>query len=229
MKIVMIHGQSHKGSTYHVAHDLASKIGGETEEFFLPRDFGEFCLGCATCILETEKKCPHFDKLYPITKAIDSADVIVLASPVYVMHATGSMKAFLDHFGYRWMAHRPEKAMFSKQGVCIATAAGAGMKSAIKDMADSLLFWGVARIYKYGKAVAATNWQEVSEKKKKNIDKALFSVAKKIRKNFGKEKPGIKTKCIFNVIRLMQKKGWNKADRNYWQKRGWLDKNRPWK
>ena len=26
MKIVIIHGQSHKGSTYHIAHMLAEKI-----------------------------------------------------------------------------------------------------------------------------------------------------------------------------------------------------------
>ena len=43
MKIVIIHGQSHKGSTYHIAHILAEKISGDIKEFFLPRDFGEFC------------------------------------------------------------------------------------------------------------------------------------------------------------------------------------------
>lgn len=36
----------------------------------------------------------------------------------------GSMKAFLDHYGYRWMVHRPEEKMFRKQAVCISTAAG---------------------------------------------------------------------------------------------------------
>ena len=55
----------------------------------------------------------------PVTNAMDEADVIILASPVYVYHATGAMKAFLDHYGYRWMVHRPEESMFKKQGVCI--------------------------------------------------------------------------------------------------------------
>ena len=41
MEIVMIHGQSHKGSTYHIARNLALKIGGDIKEFFLPRDFEE--------------------------------------------------------------------------------------------------------------------------------------------------------------------------------------------
>ena len=44
MKIVLIHGQSHKGSTYNIARMLADKLGGEIEEFFLPRDFDQFVL-----------------------------------------------------------------------------------------------------------------------------------------------------------------------------------------
>ena len=99
MKIVIIHGQSHKGSTYHVAHELAEKTGGEITEFFLPRDFGEFCTGCNACFYGSEADCPHAGKLAPITAAMDAADVIILASPVYVFHATGAMKVFLDHCG----------------------------------------------------------------------------------------------------------------------------------
>ena len=149
MKPVIIHGKSHKGSTYHIAHQLAEKIGGEIREFFLPKDFGEFCVGCTMCFIESERKCPHFKALEPITNAIDAADVIILASPVYVFHVSGAMKSFLDHYGYRWMVHSPEESMFKKQGVCICTAAGGGLKSTNKDMYDSLFFWGVEKIYKY--------------------------------------------------------------------------------
>ena len=49
MKTVIIHGQSHKGNTYTIAHELGEKIGGELKEFFLPRDFDEPCRGCWTC------------------------------------------------------------------------------------------------------------------------------------------------------------------------------------
>ena len=38
MKILIIHGQSHEGSTCMVARELANKVGGEISEFFLPRD-----------------------------------------------------------------------------------------------------------------------------------------------------------------------------------------------
>ena len=126
MKVTIIHGQSHKGSTYHISKILADKIGGEVKEFFLPRDFGEFCIGCTQCFRKSETLCPHYEKINPLTEALDEADVLIFESPVYVYHVTGSMKAFLDHYGYRWMLHRPEESMFHKQAVCISTAAGAG-------------------------------------------------------------------------------------------------------
>ena len=62
-----------------------------------------------------------------------------------------------------------KESMFKKQGVCISTAAGAGMKSTNKDMMDSLFFWGVAKRYKYGVGVAAVDWNGVSEKKRKQL------------------------------------------------------------
>lgn len=229
MKTVIIHGQSHKGSTYHIAHNLAKKIGGEVTEFFLPKDFGEFCVGCTKCFVDSEKKCPHYSKLRPITESMDLSDVIILASPVYVYHATGAMKALLDHYGYRWMVHSPEESMFTKQGVCICTAAGAGLKSTNKDMADSLFFWGIAKIYKYGKGVAAIDWSGVSEKKKQSIDKATTAIARKIIKRYGNVKPGIKTRGLFFIMHLMQRKGFNQRDADYWKQKGWTGKKRPWK
>ena len=229
MKIAVIYGQNHKGSTYHIARMLTDKLGGEVKDFFLPRDFGEFCVGCTSCFMKTETMCPHYEKLKPLTEALDEADVIVLASPVYVYHATGAMKAFLDHYGYRWMVHRPEEKMFKKQGVCISTAAGAGMKSTNKDMADSLFFWGVAKIYNYGIAVRATSWNTVSEKTRSSIEKRTTALAKQIQKNYGNEKPSLKTKGFFLIMRLMQKSGWNEADKLYWKEKGWTGKKRPWK
>lgn len=229
MKITVIHGQSHKGSTYHIAHSLAEKLDGEITEIFLPGDFGDFCVGCTACFTESETKCPHYKKLSPITMAIDEADVLIFASPVYVYHATGAMKALLDHYGWRWMVHRPEERMFSKQAVCISTAAGAGMKSTNRDMADSAFWWGVAKTYKYGVAVAETSWERVGEKKKQRVEKQISALARKISKKQGHVKPSFKTKLFFTVMRQMQKRGRNKADTDYWNAKGWTEKARPWK
>ncbi|MBR3326410.1 MAG: NAD(P)H-dependent oxidoreductase [Atopobiaceae bacterium] len=229
MRTVVVYGQNHKGSTYHIAHELACKLGGETTEFFLPRDFDEFCVGCNTCFNVSEKDCPHYKKLAPLTQAMDEADVIVLASPVYVYHATGAMKAFLDHYGYRWMVHSPDASMFRKQAVCICTAAGAGMRSTLKDMADSLFFWGAARVYKYGVGVAAVNWQGVSQKKREAIDKKTSALAQKIARNVGRVTPRLKTRAAFFAMHLMQRKGFNPRDVEHWKQQGWTEGVRPWK
>ena len=155
MKIVMIHGQSHKGNTYTVAKELADKIGGEIREFFLPRDFDKPCNGCFTCFQKDLTHCPHYKELEPMVTAISEADLLILESPVYVYHATGQMLNFLDHFGTWWVVHRPVEALSQKQAVVIATAAGGGMKSTVKDMADSLEMWGIRKIYKLGIGVQA--------------------------------------------------------------------------
>ncbi len=229
MKITIIHGQSHKGSTYHIAHSLAEKLQGEIHEVFLPRDFGEFCVGCARCFMEGEEKCPHYTQLHAITELIDDSDVLILESPVYVYHATGSMKVFLDHYGWRWMVHRPEEKMFQKQAICISAAAGAGMKSTNKDMADSAFWWGVGKIYQYGMAVNEINWQTVKDKKKSKIEKDMTALAKKVKKNQGKVKPGLKTRVIFFAMSMMQKNGFNEKDAKYWKEKGWTAGRRPWK
>ncbi len=232
MKIVLINGVNHKGSTYHIARAVAEKAGGENseiKEYFLPRDFGSFCLGCNQCFSVDKAKCPHYAALTPITNSLLDADLIILASPVYVYHVTGAMKAFLDHYGYMWMAHRPEEVMFKKQAVCVSTAAGAGMKSTIKDMEDSLFFWGVAKTYKIGFAVKAVNWAGVTEKNKLKIERKVNAVAKSIRRNDGKVKPGFKTKAFFFLMHLLERNGWNKADVNYWHEKGWCGNKRPWK
>ena len=228
VKVVVIHGQSHKGSTYHIARLITEKLQGEVTEFFLPKDFSSFCVGCNNCFVKSERLCPHYEELNPFTESIDSADVIILASPVYVFHATGSMKVFLDHYGYRWMVHRPEEKMFRKQAVCISTAAGAGMNRTNKDMADSTFFWGVAKTYKYGVGVAEVSWDRVSSKIKKRIDRKTTVIANRIKKNANHISPSIKTKVYFNIMRLIQKNGWNKADMDYWEEKGWTGKARPW-
>lgn len=231
MKVLIISGTNHKGSTYNIGRIVAEKITSaeNISEVFLPRDFDEFCFGCTSCFMQSDDKCPHHAKLKPITELIDAADVIILTSPVYVYHCTGQMKALLDHYGWRWMAHRPDERMFKKQAVVVATAAGAGMKSAMKDMADSCFFWGIPQTYKLGTAVAATDWQSVKPKKKDSINAKADSIAKKILKREKNVHVGIKTKAFFKIMSLLQRNGWNKADMEYWKEKGWTGSKRPWK
>ena len=230
MKIAMVHGQNHVGSTCYVGRILAEKLGGEVKEFFLPADFSGYCTGCIACIVKEESLCPHSGQLEKITEALDEADVLIFTSPVYVYHVTGQMKALLDHYAWRWMLHRPEPSMFSKQAVCISTAAGGGMKSANKDMADSFFFWGIPAVYRLGFAVRAASYAKISGEIKADIDRKTTALAAKIIKRAGRVKPGIKTRAFFHLVRKkIHGPDWNEADRIYWRERGWYGDVRPWK
>jgi hypothetical protein len=80
------------------------------------------------------------------------------------------MKAMLDHFGYRWMAHRPAKEMFGKRAVVITQALGSGEKSAAKDIKDSLSWWGVSSIKAFSfKLMSEIQWEKITEKKKRQM------------------------------------------------------------
>ena len=41
----------------------------------------------------------------------------------------------------------------------------------------------------------------------------------------------LKTKVMFNMFAYMQKVGWGSGatEKEYWEKKGWLGKERPWK
>lgn len=230
MKTVIIHGQNHKGNTYTVAHELAEKIGGEQTEFFLPKDFDEPCVGCWTCFQTDLTHCPHYKKLKPLMDAMDAADVVILASPVYVYHATGQMMAFLDHFGTRWLVHRPDARAFHKQGVAIGTAAGGGMRSTTKDMYHSMFFWGYPKIYRLGLAVFAAKPEHLSEKTWKKIHKKTDQLAAKIKRNQNPRTPACKTRIWFAMIRFAHKHfAKSEPDYGYWEEHGWHGKSRPWK
>lgn len=238
MKITAVYGTERKSSTYHAVQLVLEQLSQEaarcgtrlsTREFFLPRDFHECCRGCSACVTRSEDLCPHADALNPIKEALDEADLMILASPVYVYHASGAMKSFLDHFAFRWMMHRPEGAMFRKTGLVVSTAAGGGMKTTNRDMKDSLSFWGVGRIYEFGTAVYSTSWQKVTPRIRERMQRKARTLSHKIFRSFRKGSPGLAARLHFTMYRKLSRIIGNPPDVAYWEGQGWLGKLRPWK
>ena len=231
MKIVMINGQNHKGSTYNIGRLLAKNIGSDKDivEFFLPKDLNHFCLGCYTCI-DDDTKCPFYEEKNRIMKEVEEADILIFTTPTYCLRASAPMKSFIDLTFNYWMSHRPRKCMFNKKAVVISTAAGSGAKKAVKDVSDALFYWGIPCIVEYGICIQAMNWDGVSEKKKQKIEKNTTRIAQRLSRK-KRVKAGIKTKAMFSLMRMMQKAGLGagEADKSYWEKSGWLGKERPWR
>lgn len=235
MKITIIYGSMRHGSTYNCVNILKEELGtysdNETVEFFLPKDMPHFCNGCFSCLYNGEDTCPHYESMKPIVEALENADLIILASPVYCYDVSAQMKVFLDHLSYIWLPHRPRPSMFKKIGIVISTAAGIGMSHTNKTMKKNLQFWGVKKVFSYGKAVAASKWEDISTERQQKIRKELSTIAKNVNncvRRIDKFSASLFIRMFFAAIRSMMKKNkWGVRDHNYWQQQGWLDEKSP--
>ena len=238
MKITVINGTEKKGVTYKLKEAFLEpfKDKAEITEFYLPRDCPNFCVGCITCFSKSQELCKDAQYVQRIEKALLEADLLVFTSPAYVFHATGAMKAMLDHFGYRWMPHRPAKEMFGKRAVIITQCLGAGEGSTAKDIKDSLSWWGVSYIktLKF-KLLGEIRWDKLPEKKRaKMISKVTGMARKFLAIDYNKRAhTNLITKCKFYAVRMLQtnlgKDDPEYTDFKYWKANGWIDKVRPWK
>jgi len=239
MNITVINGTEQKGCTHAMKELFLSAMddGHNITEFYLPRDCPVFCTGCKACFYRDISVCPHSQYTLPIWESIVNADLLVIASPSYVFNVTGQMKAMLDHFATKWMAHSPEKPMFSKQAVIITNAIGAGMGKTARCIKDSLDFWGVARVHIIKQALFQPKLELVDVKRKNAIKKRCEKIVDKI-KTKKRVTPRLKVKLLFFVMKKSQSlidKNERKAGRErtkdylHWQENGWLDGKKPWR
>lgn len=238
MKITVINGTEKHGVTYRLKEIFLKqfKTKAEITEYYLPKDCPSFCYGCMSCFMKGEFTCKDYSYISIIEKSLLEADLIVMTSPSYVMHASGAMKSLLDHFGYRWMPHRPAPEMFKKRAVIITQCLGAGAKSAANDIKHSLSWWGISKIGVFsGALMSDIIWDKLPEKKRRQLTSGINKLASKFAKiNYDKPaKTKLITKIKFGLCRLIQKQvrknGIESYDGNYWQEQDWLGKSRPWK
>ena len=231
MNVLTIIGTGHKGNTRAVVDLFLEEFKDENtnfEEIVLPNDFKNFCQGCANCILKGEENCPHYNEVSPIVKKIEKADLIILATPVFVGSCTSGLKALLDHLAYMWLPHRPNKSMFNKVGLIITTAGGSGVKPTVKLLKSNLFYLGVPKIYNYGITTMKMGGNYSDYEDKDEMKKDVCKKAKAVKKALKTRKVGLKTKFFFNIFKMMQKNGWNKIETEYWKEQGWLDGKKPY-
>ena len=238
MKIAVINGTEKRGVTYRMKEIFLEQFRDDSEitEYYLPGDGPGFCMGCTACFRNDQIRCKDSEKVQKIEKSMLGADLLVFTSPAYVFHTTGAMKAMLDHFGYRWMPHRPAKEMFGKRAVIITQCLGAGGKSAAKDIKDSLSWWGISTIKVVSfKLMSEIDWDKIEDKRKASFKKKLESIAQKMRA-IDYSRPGhtgVVVKAKFYAVRMLQtslgKQNPEYTDFKYWNENGWIGKERPWK
>jgi len=222
MKVVVMHGQSHKKNTYRLTHMLLDQLNCAPEDIkeYVANGTGH-CVGCTKCILEDEHLCPHREQIAPIVDAIDEADVIIFDSPNYCMGMSGQLKSFFDHMAYRWISHRPNPDMRSKIGIAVSTTAGAGAGKTTKAIREQFIWWAVGRTYMLPFTIAANSMDELNEKKKRKRDKKVQKLANKINHIAGSVKPSIKIRTLFMIMTKMHDKiRWSEIETKYWKEKG---------
>jgi len=225
MKITIINGSPRKGNTYAATQIFKNEMAmcGEVEftEFFLPQDMPKFCVGCMSCFDKGEHICPHSEYTLPILESMLGADAIIFTTPVYVVQTTGAVKAFLDHYGFIFIGHRPRFEMFNKKAFVLSTTAAAGTGAAIKTIVTSLKFWGVNRIYSSGFTMRAVDWNTIKPNRKAKFENRLKKSAQKFYKEVAsgkKRRPYLFTRMMYSFCRVMIK-GYDETtslDKRYW-------------
>lgn len=237
MNVTVINGTEKHGVTYRLKETFLAAFQDDANvtEYYLPKDCPNFCNGCISCMINGENTCKDAEYVGMIEKSLLEADLIVMTSPAYVFHSTGAMKAFLDHFAYRWLPHRPASEMFGKRAVILTQCLGAGARSAAKDIKHSLSWWGISKIGTFtGALMGDVVWERLSEKKQAELTGKVKRLSSKFAQidYIRPARTNLITKLKFSACRLMQrtlrKKDPAYLDAKYWAEQGWLGKTRPW-
>jgi multimeric flavodoxin WrbA len=133
MKVVAIVGSPHaKGNTSYltdVALKELAKQGIETEKIMLGQYAVGPCLahdGCGTFTI-----CQVKDDAPGIIEKFNTADAVILASPVYFYDVTAQMKAFIDRNFFTFTHDGKKKAKYAG---LIAIGGGGGADETIKTL-----------------------------------------------------------------------------------------------
>lgn len=107
-KVLIISGSPRRGNSDMLCEEFArgaAEAGNKVEKIDLRGKRIGFCTACYRC-RDTGEPCHIKDDVPGIIEKMESADVIVLASPVYFYSVDAQMKALIDRTVSRWKAIR---------------------------------------------------------------------------------------------------------------------------
>lgn len=135
-KIITILGTINiNGNTFKTVENFLNLFSDEQfeKEIIFLSDYNiRICLGCNNCFFRGICPLDSQDDMPKIKKKLQEADIIILASPVYIRNISSLMKVFLDRIAY-WTHLMKLKG---KIGVVISTTAQSGI-----DEVTSYLFY----------------------------------------------------------------------------------------
>lgn len=112
MYVIAINGSPGKnGNTatlLNKALEGASSQGSTTELINLYDLNFKGCVSCFACKLKGGKsygKCAYKDDLTPVLEKIESADAVILGSPIYFSEVTGEMRSFMERLIFPYLVY----------------------------------------------------------------------------------------------------------------------------
>jgi multimeric flavodoxin WrbA len=99
-KIAVILGSPRKNGNSMIlakrAMEGIAAAGGESESFRLNSMSIRPCQACDACRRHPEKRCAIRDDMHLLYDALETADAVLLASPIYMFCMSAQLKLFLD-------------------------------------------------------------------------------------------------------------------------------------
>jgi multimeric flavodoxin WrbA len=99
-KVLAILGSPRKnGNSATLAHRAIEGVceaGGQCEAFWLHGMSIRPCQACDACRRQSEKRCVQKDDMQTLYDALEQADALLLASPVYMFTMSAQLKLFMD-------------------------------------------------------------------------------------------------------------------------------------
>jgi len=235
MKIAVLMGSPRKKDSYSICKEIEKQLSlyGDKFEYdyiFLNEHNISNCKGCSLCFQKSESVCPcRGDDLNSIKERLFSADGVIMASPVYAYQITGQLKCFIDRMSY--LFHRQE--MVGIPTLIVVTTDGGGSKQVYKYLKMITSGWGmdivgdiqiISPLYFENRNQQGAFGYDKNYYKRNN--EKLMRISSKFLerlKSTDRKTPTIYDIFMFNCLR--SKTYISEADYNYWEKKGWLNKN----
>ncbi len=180
------------------------------------------CRGCRACFNAGEERCPLKDGLLAVEQKLQSADGLILGSPVYVEDVNGALKSLIDRLAFH--CHRP--AFFGKAAVTFTTSGVGASRHALATMQRALGTWGFylcgeAR-FRMGARMESSEAVQVHGKKAAALADRLYETVLKNKA----ARPSFYQLVFFTVQQSYYRKPpryGNEYDHAYWKRCGWLE------
>ena len=118
MKVIGINGSPRKGwNTYTLVEEAlkgAANRGAEVELVHLNDLRFKGCMSCFECKRKGNPKgghCAVNDDLKPVLEKIESADGLVIGSPIYIGELSAATRAFIERFIFQYISYSKDQGL----------------------------------------------------------------------------------------------------------------------